>query len=122
MRSERILKRKHERERIRRTRQIFERILLTICIVALLAIGSSTIFAKATTTEEADKVYYKYYTQVEIQDGDSLWSLAGEYMKNGPYKSRKEYMEEVAELNQLSSTKIIKGQLLIVPYYEDTYK
>lgn len=122
MRSERILKRKHQRERIRRTRQIFERILLTVCIIALLVIGSSTIFAKATTAEEADKVYYKYYTQIEIQDGDSLWSLAGKYMKNGPYESRKEYMEEVAQLNQLSSTKIIKGQHLIVPYYEDTYK
>ena len=43
-------------------------------------------------------------------------------MKNGPYDSRKEFMEEIAELNQLTSTKIIKGQNLIVPYFEDTYK
>lgn len=122
MRSESVQKRKYERERIRRTRQIIERILLTICLIALLAIGSSVIFTKATTTEEAKNVYYKYYMQIEIQSGDSLWEIAGRYMENGPYESRKDYMNEVVEINQLSGTKIIKGQHLIVPYYEDTYK
>lgn len=122
MRSERAQKRKYKRERIRRTKQIFERCLLTVCIITLLAICSSAILTKATTADDAEKVYYQYYTQVEIQKGDSLWSLAGEYMNNGPYESRKEYMEEVAELNQLSSTTIYEGQTLIVPYYEDVYK
>ncbi len=122
MRSERAQKRKYQRERIRRTRQIIERVLLTVCLIALLAIGSSVILTKATTTEEAKNVYYKYYTQIEIQSGDSLWEIAGKYMVNGPYESRKDYMNEIVELNQLSGTKIIKGQHLIVPYYEDTYK
>ena len=122
MRSERSLKRKQKRDRIRRTKQIIERVLLTICLIALLAIGSSAILTKATTTEEAKKVYYKYYTQIEIQDGDSLWDLAGKYMENGPYKSRNDYMNEVVEINQLSSTTIIKGQHLLVPYYEASFK
>ena len=122
MRSERALKRKQKRNRIRRTKQIIERVLLTICLIALLAIGSSAILTKATTNEEAKNVYYKYYTQIEIQEGDSLWSIAGEYMANGPYESRREYMNEVAELNQLRSTKIMKGQNLIVPYFDDVYK
>ena len=122
MRSERAFKRKQKRDRIRRTKQIIERVLLTICLIALLAIGSSAILTKATTTEEAKNVYYKYYTQIEIQEGDSLWDLAGEYMENGPYKSRKDYMNEVVEINQLSSTTIIKGQHLLVPYYEATFK
>ena len=122
MRSERAQQRKYKRDRIRRTKQIIERVLLTICLIALLAIGSSAILTKATTTEEAKNVYYKYYTQFEIQDGDSLWDLAGEYMENGPYKSRKDYMNEVVEINQLSSTTIIKGQHLLVPYYEATFK
>lgn len=122
MRSERAQKRKYQRERIRRTRQIIERVLLTVCLIALLAIGSSVILTKATTTEEAKNVYYKYYTQIEIQSGDSLWEIAGKYMVNGPYESRRDYMNEIVELNQLSGTKIIKGQHLIVPYYEDTYK
>lgn len=122
MRSERALKRKQKRNRIRRTKQIIERVLLTICLIALLAIGSSAILTKATTNEEAKNVYYKYYTQIEIEEGDSLWEIAGEYMEHGPYDSRKDYMNEVVEINQLSSTTIIKGQHLVVPYYEATYK
>lgn len=122
MRSESVQKRRYRRESIRRTKQIIERTLLTICLIALLAIGSSAILTKATTREEAKNVYYKYYTQIEIQEGDSLWKIAGQYMKNGPYESRKDYMDEVARINQLSSTTIIKGQHLVVPYYEDVYK
>lgn len=122
MRSERVQKKRSKRAHIKRTKQIIERLLLTFCIIALLAICSTAILTKATTTEEADKVYYKYYTQIEIQEGDSLWSIAGEYMANGPYESRREYMNEVAELNQLRSTKIMKGQNLIVPYFDDVYK
>ena len=122
MRSESAQKRKYKRDRIRRTKQIIEIVLLTICLIALLAIGSSKILTKATTTEEAKNVYYKYYTQIEIKDGDSLWEIAGEYMEHGPYESRNDYMNEVVEINQLSSTTIIKGQHLVVPYYEATYK
>lgn len=122
MRSERMQERKYRRERARRTRQIFERVLLSICLIALLAIGSSSILTKATTTEEAEKIYYKYYTQIEITNGDTLWEIAGKYMVNGPYESRNDYMEEVIEINQLSNTTIILGQHLVVPYYEAIYK
>ena len=122
MRSERAFKRKQKRDRIRRTKQIIERVLLTICIIALLAIGSSVILTKATTTEEAKEVYYKYYTEIEIEAGDSLWEIAGRYMENGPYESREDYMNEVVEINQLSSATIIRGQHLVVPYYDATYK
>lgn len=121
MRSERVLLRKQRRNRIKRTKQIIERVLLTICLIALFAIGSSAILTKATTTEEAQNVYYKYYTQIEIENGDSLWEIAGRYMEHGPYETRNDYMNEVVKLNQLSNTTIIKGQHLVVPYYESAY-
>lgn len=121
MRSERVLLRKQRRNRIKRTKQIIERVLLTICLIALFAIGSSAILTKATTTEEAKNVYYKYYTQIEIENGDSLWEIAGRYMEHGPYETRNDYMNEVVKLNQLSNTTIVKGQHLVVPYYESAY-
>lgn len=121
MRSERVLLRKQRRNRIKRTKQIIERVLLTICLIALFAIGSSAILTKATTTEEAKNVYYKYYTQIEIENGDSLWEIAGRYMEHGPYETRHDYMNEVVKLNQLSNTTIVKGQHLVVPYYESAY-
>ena len=122
MRSEKAQQQKYKRERARRTRQIIERVLLTICIIALLAIGSNALFSKATTTEEANEIYYTYYTELEIMEGDSLWEIAGEYMENGPYESRNDYINEVIEINQLSSTNIIKGQYLVIPYYDAEYK
>lgn len=121
MRSERVLLRKQRRNRMKRTKQIIERVLLTVCLIALFAIGSSAILTKATTTEEAKNVYYKYYTQIEIENGDSLWEIAGRYMEHGPYETRTDYMNEVVKLNQLSNTTIIKGQHLVVPYYESAY-
>lgn len=122
MRSESAQQRKYKRDRIRRGKQIFERILLTICIIALLAIGSSVLLTKATTTEEAKEVYYKYYTQLEIVEGDSLWDIAGKYMENGPYESRNDYIEEVMAINNLSGSKIIEGYHLVIPYYDSEYK
>ena len=122
MSSKRVQKRTSKKARIRRTKLILRSTLFTACIIAVLAICSSAILSKATTSDDPEKVFYKYYTQIEIEKGDSLWSLAGEYMANGPYESRKDYMEEVAEINQLTSTTIYEGQSLIVPYYEDVYK
>lgn len=122
MRKEKVLQRKQKKETIRKFKKMFISCLLTIFIIGLLAIGGSQILTKANTADDAEKVYYKYYTQIEIQGGDSLWSIAGRYMENGPYESRNDYMKEVIKLNQLSSTKILKGQYLVVPYYEDVYK
>lgn len=122
MRCEDRKQKKYRREQLRRTTQIAQRIVLTICLIALLAIGSTALLAKATTREEAENVYYKYYTQIEIENGDSLWDIAGEYMTHGPYETRKDYMNEVMEINALSSTTIVTGQHLVVPYYESVYK
>lgn len=122
MKSERVQKKGCQRNYNRNAKRMVKKLFLTVCMIALLAMGGSAILTKATTPEDAGKVYYKYYTQIEIQEGDSLWTLAGKYMKNGPYTSRKEYMKEVVELNQLSNVTIIQGQHLVVPYYEDVYK
>ena len=80
------------------------------------------MLTKATTQDESNDVYYKYFKQIEIEAGDTLWDIAGEYMENGPYQSRKEYMEEVASINQLKSTTIKAGQHLLIPYYESEFK
>lgn len=122
MRSEKTPKRTQKKRTIRKVKKMFVKCLLTIFIIGLFAIGGFQILTKANTADDTEKVYYKYYTQIEIQGGDSLWSIAGRYMENGPYESRNDYMKEVIKLNQLSSTKILKGQYLVVPYYEDVYK
>ena len=80
MRSERAQQRKYKRDRIKRTKQIIERVLLTICLIALLAIGSSAILTKATTTE-AKAVANNVYEAIRYSDpmtNDALSSLESE--------------------------------------------
>ncbi len=64
---------------------------------------------------------YKYYTSIQVEAGDSLWSIAKEYYSPG-YHNLQEYMEEVAALNGLSEMTIHTGEYLTVPYYSFDYK
>lgn len=58
----------------------------------------------------------KYYTSVTIRPGDTLWSIAEEYMPEDDTDTKK-YIEEIMELNHLHSFKIHSGGSLVVPYY-----
>lgn len=95
--------------------------IFTVCLVLTLGMLFGGILAKARNASAADTVYYKYYTNVEVQPGDTLWELAGMYMGEH-YESRDAYIEEVKELNRLTSSQIISGRSLILPYYSTEYK
>jgi len=93
--------------------------IFTLCLIAALAITFGSFLSRAEE-KESDVVYYKYYTNVEIQPGDTLWDLADSYMEN--YESKEAYIEEVCQLNSLTGSKIVSGQNLILPYYSTEYK
>lgn len=63
---------------------------------------------------------YKYYTSIQIQQGDSLWSIAGDYM-SADYSDIDEYISEVKQLNHLKSDAIHAGEYLLIPYYSSQY-
>lgn len=92
---------------------------LTLCLAILLAITFGGFLSKAKN-EEDDVIYYKYYTNIEIQPGDTLWNLADEYLEH--YESKEAYIQEVSQLNSIRNGKIISGQNLIMPYYSTEYK
>lgn len=58
----------------------------------------------------------KYYKSIEVKAGDTLWNIAEEYMDES-YRSVSEYMNELIEINQLSSGKIQEGCYLTIVYY-----
>ncbi|MCI8484887.1 MAG: LysM peptidoglycan-binding domain-containing protein [Lachnospiraceae bacterium] len=58
----------------------------------------------------------QYYTSVEIESGDSLWSIASEYMTDD-YESIEAYVEEIKTINGLGDDRIHAGKFLLVPYY-----
>ncbi len=86
-----------------------------IFIVIATILAGSTFFANRT--KAAEKMNdYKYYTSVEIKHGDTLWSIASEYVTE-EYDNLLEYVMEIKCLNGLKGDTIHSGQFLVVPYY-----
>lgn len=96
-------------------------LISSLCLALAIAILFGSFLSEAEA-KEPEVTYYKYYTNVEIQPGDTIWNLAEDYMDVN-YESREDYIREVKELNSLSDTdSIISGQYLILPYYSTEYK
>lgn len=92
--------------------------LLLAAAVFLLAasgfFGMDRINAKADN--EKTSAVQKYYTSIEIQDGDSLWSIAAQY-KEKSGKTTGELVDELKQMNSLSEDTIHAGHYLVIPYY-----
>lgn len=90
--------------------------VVTVMLVLVICFGLGSFYSSAQEEPES----LKYYKSLEIKDGDSLWSIAEEYM-NDNYESIYDYMAELVELNQLEDYEIDhlqEGDYLTVVYYE----
>ena len=90
--------------------------LITLSIAVLCFCLSGRVATKAASTEET----YKYYTCIRVEQGDTLWNIAGEYMGEA-YRSRSDYIREVQHINHLSGEYIRCGQYITIPYYSSEY-
>lgn len=111
-------RRYHER-RVRQLRRRCFMAVLTVVLVLTLAISYHAILSEATSGTEG--TLYKYYTSIEVKYGDSLWSIAETYA-NEEYRSVRDYIAEVMEINHLEEESVSAGQYLIVPYYSAEFK
>ncbi|MCI8822992.1 MAG: LysM peptidoglycan-binding domain-containing protein [Lachnospiraceae bacterium] len=111
--------RRARREQIHREQQSRRRriliFLVTIVVMFGMGVGFGTLLAKAEETEKAPA--YKYYANIEIQKGDTLWEIADAYMDADHYRNWTEYINEVMKLNHMVSDHLVTGEKLIVPYY-----
>lgn len=110
-----------ERRNIIRKKQIAKRrIFLLLSAVFVITLGSivyGSIFSSAKD-ESKDTQQYKYYKSIEIQAGDSLWTIAEEYCDESYDGDIQQYIKELKELNSLKSEKIHAGRKLLVFYYD----
>lgn len=88
-------------------------ILAGIIMIFAIIIGSSILLAMPGKSET---VTYKYYTTIQVEQGDTLWSIAAEYMTDG-YDEIRDYIAEVRRLNHLYNDRIYDGKYLTIPYY-----
>lgn len=109
------------KRQLRRRRQLQRRIvtmLATICVIAFCAVSLSYHGIRSLASSGEDQLKFKYYTQVTVAYGETLWDLSDDYIDYDEYKNKKEYIAEVQSINHLAEEDSIRaGQTLIVPYY-----
>ena len=106
----------------RRRRQLRFRIaavLTAICISGAFGVLRFGFFSDAR--EDAASVSYKYFTSILVYPGDTLTSIARQYVDHH-YDSLEDYIEEVRVTNHLQEDEIRAGEYLIVPYYSVDYR
>lgn len=92
-------------------------VFTALLIIAGVLIGSSLSEGYHSDASMEEPVY-KYYTSIEITEGDTLSSIADEYI-NLQYQDKDSYMEEIIQLNKIDADSIHCGQYLLIPYYSN---
>ncbi|MCL2718460.1 MAG: LysM peptidoglycan-binding domain-containing protein [Lachnospiraceae bacterium] len=109
------------RNKRKRQRQLQKNVTLfftTIVLVLFFSITCGRIFAHAGTQDREQ--FFKYYTSIEVKYGETLWSIAEQYM-NGHYPDIKSYIKEVQKINHLADESIRAGQYIIIPYFTNEF-
>ena len=93
----------------------------TIIILMILAFCSG-FFGHTLLNAHAEEKYVKplnrYYTSVQLKQGDSLWDIAGTYAEGSGYSTR-EYVDELKRMNGLKGENIHSGEFLTVVYFAE---
>lgn len=116
---ERAVNNRYNRTVVRRREAIFHRRLLMI--VLFMIIFTITFFSVKLLTYADDSTddysYKKQYKSVTIYCGDSVSSIAREYMGYGYTETA--LIREICSINNISSgCELTAGNFLIIPYYE----
>ena len=97
---------------VRRERRILA--LVVIMVIAIAILLGTGINAFASSKESLE--YHKYYTSIQVESGDTLWSIADQYM-TGCDMDKQSYIDGVCQLSHLSDGRIHRGDYLIVADY-----
>lgn len=91
--------------------------LFAFAVVLLVVSG---FLIKATTTKAAGN-RVRTISSVKIEKNDSLWSIASEYYTDD-FDSIQDMIDEIKQINGLTSDTIKAGNYIVVPYYMEPAK
>lgn len=111
----RIMNNKIRRNRERRKNILL--VVLTICLVITLSFTVNGFLSNAKT--DSSDVEIKYYKSIMVESGDTLWSIANEYM--GATAETEAFINEIKRLNGLHGDTITAGSYLVVPYFSNNF-
>lgn len=85
--------------------------IITLCILILsICIVPTVVTAEKLLNREKNVI------SVKIEEGDTLWSIASEYITE-EYNDINSYINEIKKSNGLITDTIHEGRYIIVPYY-----
>lgn len=94
--------------------------IISIIVISVLILIGSSINAFANSRSE--EAFYKYYTSIRIEKGDTLWNIADDYIIDGMV-SREDFISEVCQLNRISENDILhSGDYIVIAYYSTEKK
>lgn len=93
---------------------------LKMIVVGLLLIGillTANLFIGKENKVSANSSSYRYYKSIQIQNGDTIWSIAEESI-TPEYESVQDYVDDILNFNNMINDKIYAGEYIVVPYYK----
>lgn len=111
------------RNRKRRTAQLRRRYVLSGVIIAVILVLSGTFGRFISRAQSPDEItQYKYYTHITVGYGETLWNIADQYISD-EYDSKKSYINEIVEINNLNDeNSLYAGDTIVIPYYSTEFK
>ena len=100
-----------------------QRKLLAITILIFVSLGiflGTSINALASSKPDVAS-YNKYYKSVQVEAGDTLWTIADEYIADLNI-DKADYIAEICELNGICEDEIHAGDYVVVAYYSQDMK
>ena len=111
----RLMRKSWFRKRIRKLAVVWALLIASISIALSMIPGN-----KADAVGEDQQVYYKYYDNVKIQKGDTLWGYA-EKFKSPDGMTCQEYITDVKRINHLRDDNLKANETIVLPYYSTEY-
>lgn len=113
-------KRKQNRRRTLRQKAFISSAAKLLCCAVLCTILFGGFYTSAHGNRSEEPVNFKYYKSITVESGDSLWSLAEEYLPDD-YDSIDEYVDALMIINNLDHDHIQYGDKIIIAYNDTTY-
>lgn len=113
------VKNRRKQKRAHSSLHFFLSVFFLAAVISILSAG--TLLSSASETRTENPVYFQYYKNITVQDGDTLHGLAKIYNQK-PHQSDNAYVKELKELNHMKSSGLIPGQSFIIIYYDTVYK
>ncbi|MBO4911524.1 MAG: hypothetical protein J5504_02275 [Butyrivibrio sp.] len=116
----RIYKNKLRRQKIVRRQRFVLGLIAALLVFAVIFFAfTMTLNAKV----DGSDILYKYYKQISVDAGDSLWSIASANISYEKYDSIDDYIAEVCSINHIEDGgAVMAGEDIIIPYYSKEFR